>query len=243
MNDIFQIDEKFDLLQDENLKYIQEVSKRKFHLEPGMIFIESNEMEKDYKNSIKKLQDTKNQSWGILQKEVSGMFQELGRLIRLFESFYTMSISENEKLSNLSPQKIHYVINRIMIRIRRLVCVLDPDYSIINFKDKKTGNNYKMIKGYWINDNGERVRSISRNIGNTESSINELTMKLFKMNSKNVLMMEPESGLRYKPDLILFDGKTNWIVETKLQDIDNFIKTYVMFESWKIYKEEYELII
>ena len=243
MKDIFQIDERFNKLQDENLKYIHEIENRVFDLHSGLIFVESKELESDYKSAIKKLQDPENQSWGILDTEITGIRQELARLVRIFKGYYLTNVNEYEHLSsNLSPQKIHYIINRLMIRIKRLVCVLDPDYSTIKFKDKKYRNNYNMIKGYWIDDNGKRVRSLSRNIGNTESSINELTMKLFKMNSKNVFVMEPEFGLKFRPDLKVNDGKTEWLVETKLQNIDSFIKTYVMFEFWKMYKEEYDLL-
>lgn len=242
MKDLFQIDEGFNTYQDENLKYIEEVLKREFLMEPGMIFVEALEMESDSKNAIKKLQDPKNQSWGILEKEVSEMFQELGKLIRLFEGFYTSNISDNRSLSNLTPMQIQYVINKNIIRIKRLVCVLDPGYSTIEYKDKKYGNNYTMIKGYWIDDNGKRVRSLSRNIGTKESSINELTMKLFKVNSEKITVYEPEFGLKFRPDLMVSDGKTRWMVETKLQNRNGFIRTYVMFELWKIYKEEYVLL-
>jgi hypothetical protein len=243
MNDIFQIDKRFNSSPDENLRYINEVINRVFDLHSGLVFVESKELESDYKNTIKKLQDPENQSWGILEKEITSMNQELARLIRVFKGFYLTEVDKYEHpSSNLSPQKIQYLINRLMIRIKRMVFVLDPDFSTIKFKDKKSGNNYTMIKGYWINDKGKRVRSLSRNIGNSESSINELTMKLFKMNSKNIFVMEPEFGLKFRPDLKVNDGKTEWLVETKLQNIENFIKTFVMFENWKMYKDEYNLL-
>ena len=156
MKDIFKIDERFDSYQDENLKYVDEISKRVFDLHSGLVFVESKELESDYKTTIKKLQDPKNQSWGILQKEVSEMIQELGRLIRVFEGYYLTNVDEYEHpSSSLSPQKIQYIINQLMIRIKRLVCVLYSDYSIIKFNEKKSGMNYTQIKGYWINDNGK----------------------------------------------------------------------------------------
>jgi len=243
MKDIFKIDEKFDSYQDENLKYIKEVSERIFDLHSGLIFVESLELESDYKNAVKKLRDPKNQSWGILEKEVAGMNQELARLIRVFEGFYLTNVDEYKpNSSNLSPQKINYLINTLMIRIKRMICVLDPEYSVIKFKDKKTDNDYTMIKGYWINDEGKKVRSLSRNVGNTESSINELTMKLLKINKNNVIITEPEYSLRFRPDLRVNDGKTEWFVETKSMNIENLIRSFVMFENWKLYKEEYELL-
>ena len=242
MKNIFQIDERFHSQDDKILKYVEEITSRDFSFPSGLIFLEYQELESDFKGSIKKLQDPKNQTWGILQVEVSRMLQEFGRLLRLFEGFYLGNLDGSDS-QNLSPQKINYLINKTLIRIKRMVCVLDPDYSKIKFQDKKSKKFYTMIKGYWINDQGIRERSLSRNIGNNESSMNELTQKLFKLNSKNVVVYEPESGLQWKPDLMFSDGTTRWIVETKLMNIDNFIRTYVMFEMWKMYKEEYELLI
>ena len=244
MKDIFKIDEKFDSFEDENIKYIDELDKKLFNTYSGLIFIKSIELETDFDNAIQKLQDPKNQSWGILENEVNRIYQELSRMIRIFKGFYLTNINKNDNISSdMSPQKMNYLIKRMMLRIKRLVCVLDPDYSKINFKDKKTPNpnHYTMIKGYWINDHGKRVRSVSRNIGNTESSINDLTQKLFKMNCEDVIVYEPEFGLNFKPDLIVSDGVDKWFIETKMMNIDNFIRTFVMFEMWKMYKNEYEI--
>lgn len=242
MKDILKIDEKFDSFQDENIKYIKELEKKVFDSNSGLIFVNSNEMETDFENAIKKLHDPKNQSWGILENERTKMFQELARMFRVFHGFYFTNLNEHPNLSSdMSPQKINYLIDKLMIRIKRMACVLDPDYSKITFKDKNSPNSYIMIKGYWFNDNGKRVRSISRNIGNSESSINELIQKLFKMNGNDVISYEPEFGLRLKPDLVVTDGTVKWYVETKLMNIDNFIRTFVMFEMWKEYKKEYNI--
>ena len=155
MKDLFQIDERFDSYQDENLKYVDEISKRVFDLHSGLIFVESKELESDYENAVKKLKDPSIQSWGILEKEVSGMLQELARLMRIFKGFYLTNADEYvHQSSSLSPQKIQYIINKLITRIKRLVCVLDPDYSIIKFNEKKSGNNYTQIKGYWIDNTG-----------------------------------------------------------------------------------------
>lgn len=243
MTDLFQIDEKFDPSQDEYILYLKEIEGRVFNYQSGLVFVNSLEMDSDPIGSLAALQNPLNQSWGILEEEVALMKQELARLIRIFEKFYFTAITENKELQNtLSPIQVTHLVKRISVRIKRLVCVLDPDYSVIKFKERKSGNEYNMVKGYWIADNGVRVRSLSRNIGNTEASINELTMKLFKLNASKVFVMEPEYGITFKPDLIVSDGKTRWLVETKLSNLENFVRTYVMFELWKMYKKEYELL-
>jgi len=243
MTNLFQIDEKFDPSQDEYILYLKEIEGRAFNFKSGLVFINSLEMDSDPDGSRVALQNPLNQSWGILEEEVSSMQQELARLIRIFENFYYRGIAENKKLPHsISPIHVTYLVKKLFVRIKRMVCVLDPDYSVIKFNERKSGNEYNMVKGYWVTNDGVRVRSLSRNIGNNEASINELTMKLFKLNSAKVLVMEPEQGIAFRPDLIVADGKNTWLVETDLLNFESFVRTYVMFELWKMYKKEYELL-
>lgn len=243
MTNLFQLDENPNPSQDEYILYIKEIEGRVFNSQSGLVFINSMEMDSDPEGSIAALQNPLNQSWGILEEEIALMNQELARLIRIFEKFYCTGIAENKELApTISPMQVTHLVKKLFVRIKRMVCVLDPDYSVITFKEHKSKNDYNMVKGYWVADNGTRVRSLSRNIGNTEASINELTMKLFKLNVSKVFVMEPEHGMTFRPDLIVADGKTKWFVETKLLNLKDFIRTYVMFELWKMYKKEYELL-
>lgn len=243
MTNLYQIDEKLNPSQDEYILYLKKIEGRVFNSQSGLVFVNSLEMDSDPAGSLAALQNPLNQSWGILEEEVTLMRQELARLIRIFEKFYYTGIAENkELLPTINPMQVTHLVKKLFVRIKRMVCVLDPDYSVIRFKERKSGNEYNMVKGYWVADNGVRVRSLSRNIGNTEASINELTMKLFKLNASKVFVMEPERGITFRPDLIVTDGKTKWLVETKLLNLENFVRTYVMFELWKMYKKEYELL-
>lgn len=244
MKDIFNIDKKYKSFKDENLDFVDSLTMLEANKPlSGFIFMKMEDFEKDIPGSIKKLQNIENQSWGILSEEVSKIYQEFARLIRSFKEYYTSKSDFTEK--NLSPHEVHYIVHKSIVRIKRIACVLNPEFSIITFTDKKTNNSYEMIKGYWINDEGRKVRSLSRNVGKVEASMIELTTKLFKLNKEHIITHEPSFNLHFRPDLIIFDGKTEWIVETKMLDKGNFVKTYVMFELWKMYKEEYkdELLI
>lgn len=242
MKDIFQIDERYDSYQDENLKFLEEFSNKEFNLQSGLIFVDRKEFEFDEKEARKKISDPKNQSWGILEKEITSIIQEKERLIRLFHKFYTSSVSENPELKDITPHKLQYIISQLMIRIKRLDCVIDTQFSSTKFFEKKSGHTYLMGKGYWIKGDGTRVRNISRNITNTESSMIELVMKIIKLNDKSVTLMELEKGSKYKPDFTIYDGPNEWYVELKTNNMNNLVKTFIMFETWKIYRSEYELL-
>ena len=98
-----------------------------------------------------------------------------------------------------------------------------------------------MAKGYWVDDNGKRVRKISRSIINTQATITELAIKLLKTNKKTIITLEPaRSG--YKPDFVVFDKPKEWWVELKTNNMNDLVKSYIMFETWKEYKSEYDLL-
>jgi hypothetical protein len=242
MNDIIKIDKGFALNIDENLRYLEEFANREFKFHSGLIFVDKHEFELDNREARKKISDLKNQSWGILEPDITHMFTEKEKLIILFQEFYSTPISDNPDLRNLTPHQLQYIINKLMIRIKRLECVLDTKFNSTEFLEKKSGNRYLMAKGYWINDDGTRVRNISRNITNVESSITELAVKLLKTNKKSVTVMELDKSSGYKPDFTVYDGPKQWFVEVKVKNMNDMVRTYIMFETWKIYREKYKLL-
>lgn len=242
MMSILQINEQSDSSLDENLKYLEEFSNKEFNLQSGLIFVDRKEFELDEKEARKKMSDTKNQSWGILEPEVNSMITEKQRLINKFKEFYFSKISDNPGFENITVAQLEDIVAKLMIRIKRLDCVIDTKFNSTQFLEKKTGHRYLMAKGFWINNDGTRVRSISRNITNVESSITELVLKILKMNNKSIILMELEKTSKYKPDFTVYDGSKEWWVEIKNNNMNNLVKSFIMFETWKIYKNEYELL-
>ena len=239
---ILQINERSDSSLDENLKYLEEFSNKEFNLQSGLIFVDRKEFELDEKEARKKMSDTKNQSWGILEPEVNSIITEKQRLINKFKEFYFSKISDNPGFKNITVAQLEDIVAKLMIRIKRLDCVIDTKFNSTQFLEKKTGHRYLMAKGFWINNDGTRVRSISRNITNVESSITELVLKILKMNNKSIILMELEKTSKYKPDFTVYDGSKEWWVEIKNNNMNNLVKSFIMFETWKIYKNEYELL-
>ncbi len=225
-------------MKDFNDIYIQEISEMNFDSHSGLIFVHMDEVQKDIDSAKKRLHDLKNQSWGILQPEVEQMKSEFRKLIDRFREFYSNPI-EN---SQLTPQQVHLQISQQLCRIKRMVCVLDPEFTPVKSFDKKSSNHYQMIRGYWINDDGERVRSISRNVGNSESSLTDLVEKIIKINSQYKVVKDPGNILGLRIDLIVSDEKDKWLVEIKSSNGDNIIRSFVSFELWKMYKEIYDLL-
>jgi len=243
MKSIFIVPKEMGSTKDEVLKFLDKISARDFNFPSGMVFVQLGGIGDDYTAVRMQLQQGK-ESWGLLTELVESMHQELGKLIRLFEGFYQKkSVYAEYDKDGLSPMEINFLIKSTMVRIKRMLCVLSPDFNTIKFQDKKTPNRYTMIKGYWVDDYGTRKRSFSKNVGNTESSMVELIHKMIKSNFKVAVVSEPDLSSNFRPDLIVFDGKQRWAIDTKLQTMENLIKTFVMLEMWKLYQKTYELIV
>lgn len=242
MTDLYQIDDNFSSFQDENLMFLDEFIKRDSSFKSGLIFVDRKDFQNDEKEAIKKISDPNNQSWGILEDEVKAIIHEKERLVKEFTDFYTTVISHGDSLSSLTPHQIQYIIFKLKLRIRRLDCVIDTKYTSTKFTEKKTNRTYLMAKGYWIDNNGSRVRSISRGILNEESSITEIVMKLLKTNKKSIEVMQLERRAGYTPDFTVYDNHTEWFVEIKNKNMNDLVKSFIMFETWKLYKNEYKLL-
>jgi hypothetical protein len=243
MEDLIKIDQGFEKYQDEKLRYVEELENKIFGSQSGLIFFTKEELELNEKETQVKISEPKNQSWGILQPEIDSIIKEKERLVRLFKEYYSSRISGSPEFEDLTPHQLDYITNKLMIRLKKLDCVLDTQFNKTEFKEKKSNFTYVTAKGYYINESGKRVRCISRNITNKEASIAELVIKIIKTINKSVTLMELENNAAVRSDLTIYDGPKQWFVEIKNKNIENLIKTYIMFETWKMYKSEYELLV
>lgn len=230
---------KMELQKDEIPMYLNEISDNDYGFKSGITFIPYDYFVNGVTNTSMLQNDKNKERCGLLNEEYKKMFGELEKLITKFKIFYT----ERIEASNYTPQQINLLIKYYMLRMRRMFSVLNPEYSLISSYEKKSKNHYHMIKGYWINNEGKRVRNISKNVANTEAALADIVTKLLKQNFKDIKIFEPDNLLTSKPDLVVFDGKQKWAVEIKAKDKETIIKTYVIFEMWRIYKEQYNLLI
>jgi hypothetical protein len=235
MDRTFYIDEKFETFQDPVMRYLNEVEGRVIDFSSGLSFMKLKDFKNDQTGSMKKLQDGKNESWGIFEEEVVRIQQELGRLVRQFHGFY---LSKTD--SGYTPCELNYIVHKTLIRIKRLMCIIEPVFSMTNFHEKKSDNDYTMLKIYWIDEEGNRKRNLTRNFKNIESELFEVTEKMIKSYFKNMVVFQPEKLGKITPDLVISDGKDQWVVETKMKNKEGFVKTFVMLDLWKLYKETYK---
>jgi hypothetical protein len=242
MKNIFTIPRDLSSTKDDVLKEIKEALTLDFNFSSGLVFVKLQGGSSDFVSIRKELQEGE-PSWGVLAPLIESMQKELKSFAQLFEQFYTTK-SDYKTVSSggLSPLEINHLINEALVRIKRMRCVLNPEFSIIDFQDKKTTNRYTMIKGYWIDDQGAKKRSFSRSISNAEASLEELIAKAVKSHIKNSVVIENDKSFNFRPDLIVADGENRWAVEIKLRTRESIIKTIVMLEMWKLYKQTYELI-
>jgi hypothetical protein len=243
MKTLFTIPNDLTSIKDDVLDTIEKISTQDFVFTSGLVFVKLTEVGNDYTSIGRELQEGK-QSWGILSELIASMQMELKKLLQEFEGFYHTKSNYTEYCKDgLSPMEINYLINALTVRIKRMQCVLNPAYNKIDFQDKKTPNRYTMIKGYWIADDGSKKRSFSKSISNTEASLEDLIAKIIKSQVKDAVVIQQDKSMGYfRPDLIVSDGKDRWAVEIKLQAKDSLIRTFVMLEMWKLYKQTYELI-
>lgn len=243
MENLFTLPNELESRKDNVLELVKELTKGDFNVPSGLVFVKLDGSNNDFESIRTELQSGK-QSWGILNDLVLSMQLELKNLIQKFEDFYlTKSDYKTYDRDGLSPMEINHLLNAALVRIKRMRYVLNPEYIKSDFFDKKSNNRYTMIKGYWIDDEGTKTRSFSKNICNTEASLEDLVAKIIKSHVKNSVVMEPIKSWRFRPDLIVAVGENNrWAVEIKLQAKDSLIRTYAMLELWKLYKQTYELI-
>jgi len=242
MKNIFTITSDLTSKKDVVLEAIEKASVQDFNTSSGLVFVKLQVTSNDFTSIRKELQEGE-QSWGILSSLLESMQQELKSFAQLFEEFYlTKSDYKTYGNEGLSPMEINFILSKALLRIKRMRCVLNPEFTKIDFQDKKTTNRYTMIKGYWFDEEGARKRSFSRNISNTEASLEELTAKIIKSHVKNAIIIEPDKSNDFRPDLIVSADENRWAVEIKLQAKDSLIRTFAMLEMWKLYRQTYTLI-
>lgn len=240
---IFNIDTDFNPNQDEVMNLINGIDKKDFDFSSGYVFMQLEEIENlDIDSACKLLKDKNNQSWGFLEDERKKQFFELERLLEEFKSFYTTRWEYNKISANgFTPQEITYFVNKYLIRLQRLILVLNPQLSFTSSEKKGTGRSYDMVKAYWINDDGQKVRNFTKNIGNSETAVIELLDKLTSIIKGQHESYQPKLKNGLTPDVVVAVGNKKWVVETNILEKEDYGRTFVIFELWKKYKETYTL--
>jgi hypothetical protein len=167
-------------------------------------------------------------------------------LIREVTTYYTSKLDFTETGSSMSPEEIVQKVEQQKIRVKRLSMVFEPDfYQTIT--RKSNGDEYDLVKLNWINDDGLKYIKISKTFGLKGKLGLEFSMKKV---IRDYLMSVTEQEITNWRDEIRFpsgfiadqvvsiDGKI-WVMEYKLNDKNDFIKTALRFELWDYYGQAY----
>jgi len=82
----------------------------------------------------------------------------------LFTNLTTISnTNPNHKVFDVHKRLVDYIV-----QLRRLRQVIEPEVQFSNSKHTVSKKNYLAVKGFWIDDTGEKVRRFTRSLGRTE---------------------------------------------------------------------------
>ena len=239
---LFQIGSDFNPKDDEVMQLLFNCRYQDTQYPSGMKFMRLKEFQKLSKAEIGAwLKDPKiGYSWGVLKDLRVKQLLEVQIVAQDLEKLHTTRWDyTNFNQFGLSPQEILYCENKLRIRLQRAADVVVPEFTKTSSANKKTGIVYDMIKAYWVNDEGCRIRSFTKNIIKSNARHFEMAAKLFQTNNINVIDQESKLANGFRADLIIEKNNVQWVVETKDINKDDFIKTYLTFELWKHYKSIY----
>jgi hypothetical protein len=143
------------------------------------------------------------------------------------------------KISDMSARDILYFIEKHCIKVKRLNFVAQPDYSLSTAYSKKSKKKYEAIKAFWIDAEGNKVRSFSKNVGIAGLEVEESVVKLFESLGYITTQLQNPLNNGFKADLIVEKDNKKWVIEIKMKDKKRFFDTYARLELWKLYKSLY----
>jgi len=166
--------------------------------------------------------------------------QERDSLIRFCNSFYTQLNKKycNDGKINTTLQEMIYELNQWEIRLKRMLCILNPKFNVTDGFNKTTNKSYRLLKGYWINDQNQKKRIFNKNVGISDGSIEHHFERFFKNRGYDVtIYLKLSNG--FIADLVIEKDGVQEAVEFKLRNKDEFYNQFMSLEMWFRYKEIY----
>lgn len=179
---------------------------------------------------------------GCVMFEIEHQFikQERDSLIRFCYSFYTQLNKKycNDGKINTTLQEMIYELNQWEIRLKRMLCILNPKFNVTDGFNKTTNKSYRLLKGYWINDQNQKKRIFNKNVGISDGSIEHHFERFFKNRGYDVtIYLKLSNG--FITDLVIEKDGVQEAVEFKLRNKDEFYNQFMSLEMWFRYKEIY----
>lgn len=173
--------------------------------------------------------------------EFNSINNEIVNVSKSIKEFYTSSLHLKTELDYNEPtaQNVLYLIEQYCIKLKRLKFVASPDYSLSTGFSKKSKKKYETIKAFWIDSNGNKVRSFSKNVGIAGLDVQESVVKLFESLGYITTQLEYPLDNGVRVDLIVEKDNRKWVIEIKMKDKKRFFDTYARLELWKLYQSLY----
>lgn len=166
--------------------------------------------------------------------------QERDNLVSFCNSFYTKFNQKycNDGKINTTLKEMIYELNQWEIRLKRMLCILNPKFNVTDGFNKTTNKSYRLLKGYWINDQNQKKRIFNKNVGITDGSIEHRFERFFKNRGYDVtIYLKLING--FITDLVIEKDGVQEAVEFKLRNKDEFYNQFMSLEMWFRYKDIY----
>mgnify|MGYP000571749224 FL=1 len=168
--------------------------------------------------------------------------KERDKLISRCNSFYTHYNPKycNDGKINTTLQEMIYELNQWEIRLKRMLCILNPKFNVTDGFNKTTNKSYRLLKGYWINDQNQKKRIFNKNVGISDASIEYHFERFFKNRGYDVtIYLKLLNG--FITDLVIEKDGVQEAVEFKLsnRNKDEFYNQFMSLEMWFKYKDIY----
>ena len=208
---------------------------------PKFTFVKSVKLSDISKLSVREAkQFIENEGCIMFEVEHQMIKQERDNLIRFCSSFYTQLNQKycNDGKINTTLQEMIYELNQWEIRLKRMLCILNPKFNVTDGFNKTTNKSYRLLKGYWINNQNQKKRIFNKNVGISDGSIEHHFERFFKNRGYDVtIYMKLLNG--FITDLVIEKDGLQEAVEFKLRNKEEFYNLFMSLEMWFRYKEIY----
>ncbi|WP_296686221.1 hypothetical protein [Flavobacterium sp.] len=195
---------------------------------------------------IKMLRSVDQGAINIMTEVNNNIDLEKERLLNEFTEFYhSGSFLSKLAKEGYTIEKIQNLIFEKNLRLQRLQLVYDLDFNSTESIKKSSGVKYDMVKINWIDDQGKRVRKISKTYGKSGNSGLKFSIpKFFEDHFEGY--SNPILDYRINKSKVVADLKAtlngeDWVIEFVATKKSDFIENAVRLEMWKMYKETYGL--
>lgn len=91
------------------------------------------------------------------------------KIINYYLQSPTTPVKQYKELTNNSD--IHTTIGQLVLQLMRFRMVIEPEIQITINKHKETKITYLVVKGFWINDKGEKEKKFKRLFGREDDFV------------------------------------------------------------------------